>query len=91
MCCDIGLDRRILDYHVRMSLLGPQDLPDYHKQPRTSLGKWSSSLYRLLLDWTIKQKRQNRNMGYVIYVRICSKSRLFYVVRAGTEQEDTVK
>ena len=32
-------------------------------------GKWSSiephSLSIALLDWTIKQKRQNRNMGYV--------------------------
>ena len=58
-------------------------------------GKWSSlephSLSIALLDWTIKQKRQNRNMGYVICVRICSKSRLFYAVGAGTEQEETVK
>ena len=58
-------------------------------------GKWSSlephSLSIALLDWTIKQKRQNRNMGYVICVHICSKSRLFYAVRAGTEQEETVK
>ena len=40
MCCDIGLiglDGRILDYHVHMSLLGPQDLPNYLRQPRTSL------------------------------------------------------
>ena len=44
-------------------------------------GKWSSlephSLLIALLDWTIKQKRQIRNMGYVICVRICSISRLF--------------
>ena len=58
-------------------------------------GKWSSlephSLLIALLDWTIKQKRQIRNMGYVICVRICSISRLFYAVRAGTEQKETVK
>ena len=58
-------------------------------------GKWSTlephSSLIALLDWTIKQKRQNRNMGYVTCVRICSKSRLFYAVRAGTEQEETVK
>ena len=60
-----------------------------------SVCKWSPlqphSLSIALLDWTIKQKRQNRNMGYAICVRICSKSRLFYAVRAGTEQEETVK
>ena len=37
-------------------------------------GKWSSIVPHFLsialLDWTIKQKRQNRNMG--ICVRICS-------------------
>ena len=57
-------------------------------------GKWSSlephSLLIALLDWTIKQKRQIRNMGYVICERIYSISRLFYAVRAGTEQEETV-
>ena len=35
-------------------------------------GKWSSIEPHFLsiaqLDWTIKQKRQNRNMGYVLYV-----------------------
>ena len=49
------------------------------------------SLLIALLDWTIKQKRQIRNMGYVICVRICSISRLFYAVRVGTEQKETVK
>ena len=60
-----------------------------------------TSLFINLLDWSIKQKRQNRNMGNVCV--ICSKfsvkceashnnkSRLFYAVRAGTEQEETVK
>ena len=59
------------------------------------------SLSIALLDWTIKQKRQNRNYGKC--VRICSKfsvkceashnnkSRLFYAVGAGTEQEEIVK
>ena len=59
-------------------------------------GKWSllepHSLSIGLLDWTIKQKRQNRNNGKC--VRICSKFSVkceasrFYAVRAGTEQEN---
>ena len=56
------------------------------------------SLSIALLDWTIKQtERQNRNMGYVCSKMEAShnnnycKSRLFYAVRAGTEQEETVK
>ena len=68
-------------------------------------GKWSllepHSLSIALLDWTIKQKRQNRNMGNVCVFALnfsvkCeashnNKSRLFYAVRADTEQEETVK
>ena len=54
-----------------------------------------------LLDWTIKQKRQNRNMGNVCVLAlnfqqnvkqaITLKVDLFYAVRAGTEQEEVVK
>ena len=62
----------------------------------------TSFLSIALLDWTIKQKRQNRNMGYVCVFAVsvkCEashnnnnyKSRLFYTVRAGTKQEETVK
>ena len=70
-------------------------------------GKWSSIephfLSIALLDWNIKQKRQNRNMGYVCVFALsvkCEAShnnnkhckiRLFYTVIAGTEQEETVK
>ena len=42
------------------------------------------------MDWTIKQKRQNRNMGYVIYI-FALKVDFFYAVRAGTEQEENVE
>ena len=66
-------------------------------------GKWSSiELHFLsiaLLDWTIKQKRQNRNMGYVCVFVLsvkCEASHnnivkvdFFYTVRAGTAQEET--
>ena len=41
------------------------------------------------MDWTIKQKRQNRNMGYVIYIFALKVD--FYAVRAGTEQEENVE
>ena len=41
-----------------------------------------------LLDCTIKQKRQNRNLGYVCILALRVD---FYAVRAGTEQEETVK
>ena len=54
-----------------------------------------------LLDWTIKQKRQNRIMGYVCVFALSIKCEVshnnivkvdfFYTVRAGTEQEETVK
>ena len=68
-------------------------------------GKWSSIephfLSIALLDWTIKQKRQNRNMGYVCVFALsvkCEASHnnivkvdFFYTVKAGTEQEETVK
>ena len=40
------------------------------------------------LDWAIKQKGK---IKYGICVRICSKDRLFYAVRAGTELEETLK
>ena len=40
------------------------------------------------LDWAIKQKRQNRNMGYVC---VFAQKIDFYAVRAGTEQEETLK
>ena len=56
-------------------------------------GKWSSlephSLSIALLDWTIKKKMQNRNMGYAYVFAL--KVDFFYAVRAGTEQEETVK
>ena len=49
-----------------------------------------ASLFSIaLLDWTIKQKRQNRNMGYVCVFAL--KVDFFYAVRTGTEQEETVK
>ena len=68
-------------------------------------GKWSSiepHFFSIaLLDWTIKQKRKNRNMGYVCVFALsvkCEASHsnivkvdFFYTVRAGTEQEETVK
>ena len=42
----------------------------YIVTPIVKGGKWSSlephSLLIALLDWTIRQKRQNRNMGYVM-------------------------
>ena len=67
-------------------------------------GKWSAIephfLSIALLD-TIKQKRQNRNMGYVCVFALsvkCEASHnnivkvdFFYTVRAGMEQEETVK
>ena len=59
------------------------------------------SLSIALLDWTIKQKRQNRNMGNVcvfalnfqknVRQAITLKVVFFYAVRAGTEQEEIVK
>ena len=59
------------------------------------------SLSIALLDWTIKQKRQNRNMGnvcvfalnfqYNVRQAITIKVDFFYAVRAGTEQEEIVK
>ena len=68
-------------------------------------GKWSSlephSLLIALLDWTIKQKRQIRNMGYVCVFALSVKCEanhnnivnvdFFYTVRACMEQEETVK
>ena len=55
----------------------------------------------LYVDWTIKQIRQNRNMGYVCVFALsvkCEASHnnsvkvdFFYTVRAGMEQEETVK
>ena len=59
------------------------------------------SLSIALLDWTIKQKRQNRNMGNVcvfalnfqqnVRQAITIKVDFCYAVRAGTEQEEIVK
>ena len=57
----------------------------------------TSFLSIALLDWTIKQKRQNRNMGYVCVFALSVKCEAshnnlvkvdcFYIVRAGTKQE----
>ena len=61
----------------------------------------TSFLSIALLDWTIKQKRQNRNIGYVCVFALsvkCEASHnnivkvdFFYTARAGTKQEETVK
>ena len=62
----------------------------------------TSFLSIALLDWTIKQKRKNRNMGYVCVLIALSvkceashnnivKVDFFYTVRAGMKQEETVK